>query len=378
MSPLPGSTPPKPLALAATLPPPSLGLPSMAPTPPQSEMSSQLRTSRAPRAWRLRVLYPVVGALVGLGIEAGLLVVRLLDSAAPLSAASVLAEISGGAATYIYLALVLSTSLALLGNVMGRKEDALRVTSVTDSLTRVVNRRGFDDALASEVARAREAGMPLSLLVLDVDHFKSLNDEHGHKTGDLALRIVADVLRVTCRSRDLPARIGGDEFGVLAPRTTGAEAAVLAERIRVALANVSSMGELGRMLSISIGVADLDDTEIATPAALLDAADRALYRAKTGGRGRVARLASSTDEAEDAQDEVTAIVRCAPPTEPCARDANYQIFGPLHEDDGDEAAANSNETTGIRVSEIRPVSGSVRGTEVFPGAAPAKRQAGDS
>jgi diguanylate cyclase (GGDEF)-like protein len=131
--------------------------------------------------------------------------------------------------------------------------------------------------------------MPLSLLVLDVDNLKKLNDLAGHGTGDLALSIVGDVLNTTCRSRDVAARFGGDEFAILLPRTRSSEARIVAERIRSELARqrATYQAPLDNLLTISIGIADLTVIDDPRPNALFDAADRALYVAKQAGRNRI-------------------------------------------------------------------------------------------
>src|SRR5262249_34269098 len=125
------------------------------------------------------------------------------------------------------------------------------------------------------------SAMPLALLGLDLDALKELNDADGHAAGDKALAAVGEVLAYTCRSRDLAARIGGDEFCVLMPRSTAAEAAILGERIR------SALRRRARALPLSTGGADLDQSGVREPQALLAIADRALYEAKRRGRDRV-------------------------------------------------------------------------------------------
>jgi diguanylate cyclase (GGDEF)-like protein len=131
--------------------------------------------------------------------------------------------------------------------------------------------------------------MPLSLLVVDVDNLKKLNDQGGHVAGDLALAIVGDVLNDTCRSRDVPARFGGDEFAVLLPRTHATEARILAERIRAALAERrrGQRAPIDELLTVSIGICDLAQIDEPRSDLLFASADRALYAAKEAGRDRV-------------------------------------------------------------------------------------------
>jgi diguanylate cyclase (GGDEF)-like protein len=173
-------------------------------------------------------------------------------------------------------------------NLLRRRIDSLLQQladlSAQDPLTGLLNRRGLDDALATELDRHRRTGLPLAVIAADLDWFKRLNDEHGHAAGDDMLRRFGELLRDT-RPSDVAARVGGEEFVLLAPDTGVESALLLAEQLREATA--SALGTDGRPQTASFGVAVLphhaDDTE-----ALLHAADRALYAAKAAGRDRVA------------------------------------------------------------------------------------------
>ncbi|MDZ7754777.1 MAG: DUF484 family protein [Gammaproteobacteria bacterium] len=169
-------------------------------------------------------------------------------------------------------------------------QERLRHYGRTDPLTGLYNRRYLEARLAEEVSRARRHGMPLSCMFLDVDHFKRINDRHGHAAGDAVLRHLAERITELLRASDVAVRYGGEEFALLLPQTAAAEAAVLAERLRahlaaqpIEVAGVDSPMEV----TVSIGVAELAADE--DGAGLLDGADRALYRAKAGGRNRVER-----------------------------------------------------------------------------------------
>lgn len=187
----------------------------------------------------------------------------------------------------------------VVGWIVGRRVDRLADEARRDPVTKVGNRRHWEECLAHEVERASTAKMPLSLLMLDVDNLKTLNDAGGHVVGDLALSIVGEVLNDTCRSRDVAARFGGDEFAILLPRTRASEARVVAERIRseVAQRRRPHGSPLDRLLTVSIGICDLDSVvqaaqaaapaERAHPHLLFDAADRALYLAKQAGKDRI-------------------------------------------------------------------------------------------
>jgi diguanylate cyclase (GGDEF)-like protein len=169
--------------------------------------------------------------------------------------------------------------------------------ALQDPLTGLYNRRHFEERLGSELAACQRHGRPLSLLMCDVDHFKRINDEHGHLAGDETLKMVAFVLRGAVRKEDVLARYGGEEFVVIARETgiDGAEA--LGERIRRAVEKSRCFWQgrdLGVTVSIgvcvSVGVAELVPGR--TERELIEAADRALYLAKQSGRNRVSALSS--------------------------------------------------------------------------------------
>jgi diguanylate cyclase (GGDEF)-like protein len=183
--------------------------------------------------------------------------------------------------TLLYVTLSTLAAFSAFGWVLGRHADALADLSRTDPLTGLRNQRAFDERLEEEVTRAGRYGEPLSVLILDIDALKAINDRSGHDAGNEALRAVATALRRGARQSDLAARIGGDEFAVVAPSADARDALALGERIRSLVAD----GTDG--ITVSVGVATLD-RERKTPGALVRAADRALYQAKRDGRNRVA------------------------------------------------------------------------------------------
>lgn len=166
-----------------------------------------------------------------------------------------------------------------------QKEVAERLAR-TDPLTGLANRRAFDEAAAREVERARRHRTPLALVLADLDHFKSINDRYGHHQGDLALQHFARLVTGVVRQIDLVGRWGGEEFAILMPYTTLAEACQAAERMRLAVAEAPCPFCEGLKLSASFGVAALDEAP-ASLTSLLGRADAALYRAKQAGRNRV-------------------------------------------------------------------------------------------
>ncbi|SIR56178.1 PAS domain S-box-containing protein/diguanylate cyclase (GGDEF) domain-containing protein [Sphaerotilus natans] len=163
-----------------------------------------------------------------------------------------------------------------------------RRASETDHLTGLANRRVFFEAGQREIERFRRAPRPLALLLLDADHFKRVNDQHGHAAGDEVLRQLAGVMLRSLRQVDVPARIGGEEFAVLLPSTGLEGARLVAERLRRAMAADTVTRADGTVIryTVSIGLA-LMQADIAGLEALLERADRALYAAKAAGRDRL-------------------------------------------------------------------------------------------
>lgn len=172
-----------------------------------------------------------------------------------------------------------------------RAQTALEHLAASDGLTGVANRRSFDEKLAYEWRRERRDAQYLSLLMIDVDHFKRYNDTYGHQQGDECLRQVAEVMTdVVFRPADLVARYGGEEFGIILPATDIEGANVVALRIQEKLAELNiihAASSMGRV-TLSIGVATTAPAEGESYESLLLAADEALYRAKHSGRNRVA------------------------------------------------------------------------------------------
>jgi diguanylate cyclase (GGDEF)-like protein len=168
-----------------------------------------------------------------------------------------------------------------------RAEDGLRKLALTDPLTGASNRRHFFEEGDRELSRARRHGLPVALLALDLDHFKRVNDTYGHPAGDLVLQKVVECIQNQLRESDVLGRLGGEEFGVLAPECPLEAALRLAERLRGAVEKLvvaSGQDEIG--LTVSIGVVVCDPHNELGPS--LDRADRALYEAKAAGRNQVA------------------------------------------------------------------------------------------
>jgi len=167
--------------------------------------------------------------------------------------------------------------------------EAIRAESLTDPLTGLGNRKYFDRSIEVAVQNALENGEPLSLLMFDIDHFKSFNDSYGHLTGDQVLRLVGMSLKQTIKGQDITARYGGEEFAVVLPNTALRQALTVADHIRRAVMSKElkkkSTGEILGRVTISVGVSMLkpgDDTD-----SLIERADACLYAAKRNGRNRV-------------------------------------------------------------------------------------------
>ncbi len=165
-----------------------------------------------------------------------------------------------------------------------------------DPLTAVANRRRFEQFISSEIERSHASGTPLCLIMADIDHFKRVNDKHGHSAGDRVLKAFADLLTKSVRGGDLVARYGGEEFAVVLPQTPMGDAFRIAERIRRTFETNGGpdeiiVAELGR-LTASFGVAEIRDGE--PPSALIQRADQMLYEAKDKGRNTTMIWSSSS------------------------------------------------------------------------------------
>jgi diguanylate cyclase (GGDEF)-like protein len=164
--------------------------------------------------------------------------------------------------------------------------EQIRHMATTDGLTGLANRASFDQALGAELNRAARQLEDVSLVMLDIDHFKVLNDRHGHQIGDEVLRLVGTALGAASREFDTAARYGGEEFAVLLRNPSGSVALDVAERVRSAVQAIDlrELGVAAVSVSVGVAVAELPNEPIGE---LVERADRALYRAKRAGRDRV-------------------------------------------------------------------------------------------
>lgn len=182
--------------------------------------------------------------------------------------------------------------------------DLLEVENITDPLTKVYNRRYLDRRLEEEVARSKRYALELSVLMLDIDHFKRVNDTYGHQAGDVTLTTLSRLVKTSLRDLDVVARYGGEEFLVICTNTAIDGAALVAERLRQLVESHQieitdgSGGSQTIQISISIGVAGLS-ASVDSKEKLVQAADQALYRAKEEGRNRV--IVAMTEAKESAK-----------------------------------------------------------------------------
>jgi len=171
------------------------------------------------------------------------------------------------------------------------KNSALSEISARDSLTGLYNRWYVMEKIDSEMNRSLRHGCPVSVIMMDIDHFKRVNDSFGHSAGDRVLRSVGQVLRDSCRVYDVPGRYGGEEFCIVLPETKVGNTTVVAERIRERLeASRFDVGDDSVVVTASIGIAGIESVEPEgglSPTTLIDRADQALYSAKHHGRNRV-------------------------------------------------------------------------------------------
>ncbi len=187
-----------------------------------------------------------------------------------------------------FLVLMLAAALVALVCMMFRRSEKtakyLKQLASTDELTKLRNRRAIMEKGQQEWQRAVRYKSPLSCLVFDLDHFKSINDSYGHSKGDEVLRALAHQLIATLRQSDCVGRIGGEEFLLFAPETDAGQAEMLAEKIRLGIANCRISGIENKKITISIGIATLaDETSLEQ---LIQHADEALYEVKKNGRNR--------------------------------------------------------------------------------------------
>jgi diguanylate cyclase (GGDEF)-like protein len=220
---------------------------------------------------------------MSLAVPAGLLLLRLASGAAN----SIQGDLLLNGLSYAYVAIASAAAVTVFGYTIGCRADELRTLATTDPLTGLLNRRAIENQIQRESVRARRYGLPLSLLMIDLDGLKRVNDLGGHSAGDRVLRTAAAAIRATLRASDFGGRWGGDEFVVLAPHTSRQAARQLAERVAQRISTREWPTRTPTTASIGIMTLEEGASEEMMPSTLIDEADRALYAAKAGGRSCV-------------------------------------------------------------------------------------------
>ena len=180
-------------------------------------------------------------------------------------------------------------NVQLEAEISERKElqETLERLAITNSLTGVYNRRHFFTIIENEIQRAVRYKRPLSIIMIDIDHFKGVNDRFGHLVGDQVLAKIAGHVRGALRINDIMGRYGGEEFAILLPETCGEDSELVAERLRESVAERPFQTDRGKLpITISLGVTCLGEDRDISVERLLDEADKALYQAKNAGRNR--------------------------------------------------------------------------------------------
>ena len=225
------------------------------------------------------LVYAAAGVILSLGEPIGLLLVREIYGMRPIPTELLLERV-----TYIYVSVTSAILLGVLAYLIGRQADRLEALAETDALTGLANRRALRRRLTDDLRRARRYGSPVSLLLVDVDGLKRINDTRGHAAGDRVIRRVADAITATLREADLGARWGGDEFAILLPDTSADAARRSAERLAGHLR--FRRGTDVDPVSVSVGIATFDPAQDMRVNAeeLVHRADEAMYSAKRAGR----------------------------------------------------------------------------------------------
>ncbi|MGI8774503.1 MAG: GGDEF domain-containing protein [Actinomycetota bacterium] len=236
------------------------------------------------------------GIFLAMGAPLGWLSLRMLDGH------TLSGELTARPSLYLYLLLPTAIVFSAFGAVLGLHEERLRRANLrlnddalTDELTTMKNLRYFRARLDEEYAVSQREQSWLALLMIDLDHFKQVNDRYGHPEGDRLLRAVGVAISSVVRHGETAARVGGEEFALLLPGASGEEAVAAAERVRSAVAAVQLHLSHGLLITItvSVGCASTSDLGDIEPAELYRAADEALYEAKRLGRDRGARAGRS-------------------------------------------------------------------------------------
>jgi two-component system, cell cycle response regulator len=238
---------------------------------------------------RFSHLYAAMGVLLGMGAPLGSLALHIFIRSQDPTFSTLAFEWHSASYYYVYMTIGSVITFGIFGYVLGRRNETLSNLSMTDGLTGAFNHRYLHEQLTREIQRSDRAAAPLTCLMLDIDDFKKVNDQHGHPFGDHVLATAARIIRASVRQIDIVGRYGGEEFLVIMPQTTGEMALPIAERILEAVRDhpFPRPGDAVRT-TVSIGLATYPAPSrgVNTKDALLSAADQALYQAKRAGKNR--------------------------------------------------------------------------------------------
>jgi len=243
--------------------------------------SNATLSDRMTRYVSLPVLRAIYGFLLSFCSPLGWLILQWLTGRNPFS------EENLDILLYTYMTVATALVFSSLGYMIGRREQMITDLALTDGLTALYNKRYFKNRLEQEFVRHDRIGSPMSVIQVDLDHFKRVNDTWGHQAGDEVLKAVAGTILASCRKNEIAARVGGEEISIIACDCTEKEAVALAERLREAIADtvVNWQGEPIHVTS-SFGVASATE-DIENAWIVYQHADAALYHAKQTGRNRV-------------------------------------------------------------------------------------------
>jgi two-component system cell cycle response regulator len=233
--------------------------------------------------------YALIGGILGLGAPIGSLIWRVLIPGHGDVIPSILREWRQASYFYDYMAVGTVIAFGLFGYALGRRNENLSNLSITDGLTRIYNHRFLHEQLAHEIQRSDRYHTQLTCLMLDIDDFKKVNDQHGHPFGDEVLATTAKLIREAVRQIDLVGRYGGEEFLVIMPQTSSKAALPIAERILKAIQSYPFSAPEGVVqVTLSIGLATYPSPDLGVKSknGLLSAADQALYKAKRTGKNQ--------------------------------------------------------------------------------------------
>lgn len=228
-------------------------------------------------------LRAIQGVALAWGAPVGWLGIQFLNGVNPLQ------DLLTHPGIYIYMLVGTSVVFALFGYYSGTHEAIFESRSEHDGLTGLYNARYFWKRLREDLAAAQRMGFPLSVMSIDLDHFKRVNDSYGHATGDRVLKAIAQALEDNKRESDVVARVGGEEFGVILPFTGREDALEAAGRLHRAIASLSvdASPHPPIFMTASIGIASCLSRQSIRPEALFEQADRSMYAAKQAGRNRI-------------------------------------------------------------------------------------------